>query len=108
MENQKVEVLKKGAIVNIQVSAEFYKRIQNLTLFHATQKPEEELNQVLKDLDEDKVEDEWAEHLETLFILSNEIEQKAKEQDLIELVAVKTESKTPSAPQSGDMPQLPA
>lgn len=84
MENTQVEVIKQGAVIDIQVSDQFYKRIQNLTLHFITQKPEEELQQIIEDIKNDKVEDEWTEHLETLLILTNEIEDQARKQNKVE------------------------
>jgi hypothetical protein len=88
MENTSVEIIKPDAVISVSISAGFYKRLQNLTIYHSTQKPAEEMEQIIEDLKQDKVEDEWTEHFETLLILSNEIEEQARIQGFVETAEI--------------------
>ena len=83
-----IEILKADSVVNIAIGSEFYRRLQNLSTFLSSSVTSEQLVQEITKMTENLPLTEFGTHFETLLILINEIETKAREQNLIEKVDV--------------------
>ena len=77
----KITLIKKDAIVKIEIGTGFLQRLQKLMLDMASEITPEQLEEYKK-LSENKqpFTEDWKEHLTTITILLKEIEQKAIEQ----------------------------
>lgn len=82
--NFKFKVLKKDALTTIRISTAFYLNIKELSFFFIKDKTQEQINDAIKQIKEDKITEEWVYHYKTLFILTTEIEKKADEAGDIE------------------------
>jgi hypothetical protein len=82
----KLEVIKPGALINVQVSTAFYARIQELALYFSRLVTPEELSEqieILKGTGEGL--SEYGEHFQTILTLANEIEDQARLQSHTEM-----------------------
>lgn len=85
-----VEMLKENAVVDIQIGTQYYKRLQELMTYYNQLVPVSEIIEQTNCIMEDRPLSEWGTHMQTLLILINEIEQKARTQGHVELVDFKT------------------
>jgi hypothetical protein len=82
--NFKFKVLKSNALTTIQVSTAFYLNVKEVLFFLVKDKSKEEVDNAIKQINDQKITEEWVNHYKTLFILSAEIEKKADEAGDIE------------------------
>lgn len=81
----KVEQIKTTAIINMEFSTSFFKRLQNLTTAYIEKTSLEALEASYKAIREGEELSEWQTNLETLLILVNSMENAAREQGLVEV-----------------------
>jgi hypothetical protein len=79
---EKIEVVKPGAVINIPIGDAYYKDLQDLVVFFSKTVPPEELALQIDHIRQDKPLSEWGVHFKTLLTLINEIENRAREQQL--------------------------
>ena len=77
--NFKFKVLKSDALTTIKVSTAFYLNVKEVLFFLVKDKTKEEVENAIKQINDDKITEEWVNHYKTLFILTTEIEKKADE-----------------------------
>jgi|688.fasta_scaffold285172_3 hypothetical protein len=77
--NFKFKVLKSDALTTIKISTAFYLNIKEALYFLVKDKSKKEVDDAIKQINEQKITEEWVYHYKTLFILSAEIEKKADE-----------------------------
>jgi hypothetical protein len=82
--NFKFKVLKSDALTTIRISTAFYLNIKEVLYFLIKDKSKEEVANAIKQINENKITEEWINHYKTLFILSAEVEKKADEAGDIE------------------------
>lgn len=83
--NFKFKIIKPEALTTIRVSTAFYYNLKELFYFLIKDKTQEEITDAIKQINEEKIKDEWVYHYKTLFILTSEIEKKAEEAgDMVE------------------------
>jgi hypothetical protein len=82
--NFKFKVLKNDALTTIRISTAFYLNVKEVLYFLIKDKSKEEVANAIKQINENKITEEWINHYKTLFILSAEIEKKADEAGDIE------------------------
>lgn len=85
---EKIEVIKPGSVIDIQIGTPYYQRLQDLATYFTHTVAPEELAAQIKSIKNDVKLSEFGVHLETILILLNEIERKAKEQGLVEEITV--------------------
>lgn len=79
-----IDVIKSGSIIDIQVSESFYKRIQALAIYLSNVVDPKELATQIDLMKQDGKLSEFGFSFETIIILLQEIEDKAKAQDLLQ------------------------
>lgn len=84
----KVQTIKPDAIITIEVNGNFYARVQALTNKFMSSSTKEELTEQITKIKKDESLSEFGENLQTLLVLIQEIELKAKEQDKITEIEV--------------------
>ena len=77
--NDVIDVIKEDAIVSIKMSTGYYKRIQEVTKSLIENKSSGVMEVAHNSIREQKIEEPWVFHYETLLILCNEFEKAAKE-----------------------------
>lgn len=82
--NFKFKVLKSDALTTIRISTPFYLNVKEVLFFMIKDKSKEEVNDAIKQINENKITEEWINHYKTLFILTAEVEKKAEEAGDIE------------------------
>ena len=76
----KVTMINTDAKVNLTFGSGFIQKLQQLTLWIATNKSEEELENFKKLVESNSpLEEDWMNHLHTMSILINEVERVATE-----------------------------
>ena len=100
MAKQKVTGIKKDAQIKITVSAGFYFRLAQLVVSYTSTWTSEELQELMLKLKDTDPTDEKEYHLVTLVSLVNEIESKAKEQDLLITEELDLESIRAASPEN--------
>lgn len=87
-ENEKIQIIADGALIDLKFSTGYYRRIQAMLHFLLQDKSNDEINNAHQEIKNQKIETEWVFHYETLLILCKEVESKAKEQNSVEEVTV--------------------
>lgn len=87
-DEQMVEVIKEDAIVSINMSTGYYKRIQNVIAFLLEGKPVSEVQAAHQAIASRKVTEPWIVQYETLLILCKEFEKSAKDNGFIEKMTI--------------------
>jgi len=82
--NFKFKVLKANALTTIKVSTAFYLNIKEILYFLIKDKSKKEVDDAIKQINDEKITEDWISHYKTLFILSAEIEKNADEAGNIE------------------------
>lgn len=77
-DDQEIDVIKEDAIVSIQMSTGYYKRIQQIIAFLLENKSISEIQASHKTIAEKKVTEPWVYNYETLLILCKEFEKVAR------------------------------
>lgn len=88
---KQIEIVKPESIVEIKLSGSFYAELQRVLLYLSNQVDPEELNVLVEKINSGTPDDEfsdWEVCVQTMMILCAEIEEKAKEQGLIETVDI--------------------
>ena len=101
MEKVQVEIIKNEAIINIQLSGSFYRRVQQALHVLAATESQETITELINKINNETPDEEmseWENAVETLMILCSEVEAKAKEQGHTEMIDVDVaETTTPPA-----------
>jgi hypothetical protein len=85
-QNLKVEMFKADAIITVDFSLPFFHRIQQMLLSYTTTHKPEELKECVEKIKQgNQILLPWEEHFETLIILINTIEEKARKDGLLEI-----------------------
>lgn len=87
-DQQEIQVISENAIVTIKISTGFYKRIQALLSNTLEGKSTKDIHKMHEEIASKKVENPETFHYETLLILCNEFETKAKEQGFVEKTTI--------------------
>lgn len=98
-EKNQGEIIPFDAIIDLQFSGSFYKRVQQALLHLASYREEEDLSKLIEKFNtDDPVEenDEWEQSVETLMILCSEVERKATEQGVTKTVDITTTEAPPT------------
>jgi predicted DNA-binding protein len=82
----KVEQIKVKSLISLQVSVDFYQRLQDLAVYLSNTASPEVLKEVIDKVSTNQELDEFQTSLETIWILIKTLENNAKEQQLIEEV----------------------
>ncbi len=92
MENnptQNVEMIRKDAIIPVEVGAGFYARLQQMLAFMVKDKTEEEIKEMQDAVNSGKINPEsWHYHYDTLLSLCQALDKKARELNLTVSVPV--------------------
>ena len=83
-DTQEIEVIKEKALIDLTFSTGFYKRCQALLYHLVESKDSKTVIAANKQIQEQKITEDWVYHYETLLILCKEVEKKAKEQGHME------------------------
>jgi len=91
MEKIQLEKLKPSAMVDLQISGEFYMSLQQVLVYLTDLKSKEEIDAFVSKINSEvaaeKLE-EWEQVMQTIMILCIEIEETAKAQGLTEIIEV--------------------
>lgn len=82
----KVEQIKAKSLISLQVSVEFYQRLQNLAVYLSNTASPEVLKETIDKVSNNQELDEFQTNLETLWILLITLETNAKNQELTEVI----------------------
>lgn len=82
----KVRVIKRDALVNIEFGTEYYKRVQELVMYLIKDLTPEQIQDGLKQIEKQDIKDAWAYHYETLLIFASAYENIVLAKDLFEEV----------------------
>ena len=82
--NFKFKVLKSDALTSIKISTAFYLNVKEVLYFLIKGKSKEEVDDAIKQINDQKITEEWITHYKTLFILTVEIEKNADKDGNIE------------------------
>ena len=82
----KVEQIKAKSLISLQISVEFYQRLQDLVLYLSNTASPEDLKEALDKISTEQELNEFQAALETMWILIKTLENNAKEQELTEEV----------------------
>jgi hypothetical protein len=77
MEDQKLEIIDPDAIVDIKMSTGFYNKLQEVLQFLSQGKSSEDMNLVYAQIKAQKIEDPYADVMQTMFILLKEFQVQA-------------------------------
>lgn len=88
-DDEKVEILRDDAIVELKFSSGFYKRVQMILYATIDGKSSKELKEAMNQIKDQTYEEDWVYHYETLVILCKEVEKRGKEQDQMEEITLK-------------------
>lgn len=91
---EKVEIIKPSGIITIKLSGSFYHDIQNALMYLTSGKEPDEVTAFIQKINNEETDasfDEWEKSVQTLMILCAEIEAKAREQKVTEMVELPTE-----------------
>jgi hypothetical protein len=90
MENPKSEqlfdVITQEAVVSVNMSAGYYRRIQEVTASFVKGKNSEQINGAHDQIRNQAITEDWVKHYETMLILCKEFEAMAKEQGFVKKV----------------------
>lgn len=98
-EKNQAEIIPFDAIIDLQFSGSFYKRVQQVLLHLASYREEEDLSKLIEKFNADdstEENDEWEQSVETLMILCSEVERKATEQGVTKTVDITTTEAPPT------------
>lgn len=93
------EIIPSEAIINLQFSGSFYRRVQQALLHFASYKEEESLSGLVEKINTDvpsEQYDDWEQSIETLMILCSEVERKAIEQGVTQTIDLTTTETLPT------------
>ena len=93
------EIIPSEAIVDLQFSGSFYRRVQQALLHFASYREEESLSGLVEKINTDvpsEQYDEWEQSMETLMILCSEVERKAIEQGVTQTIDLTTTEAPPT------------
>lgn len=76
-EDFKFKVIDPEAILTLEMSTPFYIRLKQALIYFLKDKTKEELESGNKQIQENKITDEWVIHLETMYILLAEFDNQA-------------------------------
>lgn len=96
MSNQ-LEIIKPGAVININLDEPFIKRLQDLTVYFSQSVAPEIMHEQIKMIETNIPLSEWGKHFETLLILLAEVERVAKEQQVTTFIPLPQEEAKQSA-----------
>ena len=88
-DDEKVEILRDDAIVELKFSSGFYKRVQMILYATIDGKSSKELKESMNQIKDHNYEEDCVYHYETLVILCKEVEKRGKEQDQMEEITLK-------------------
>jgi hypothetical protein len=81
------------SIIKIEVSGGFTARLQELAVYHLSQKTPEEVNEIIEKIKTKEPENEYEYHLLTLLVLIHEIESESKKQGILKDMEVEVDEK---------------
>ncbi len=87
-DDQMIDIIKENAIVSIQMSTGYYKRIQQVIAFLLEGKTVAEIQESHKAISEKRANEPWMYNYETLLILCKEFEKNARAENLIDKMTV--------------------
>jgi len=80
----KIKIVKRDAVLPINISTGFYLRCKAVAAFLIDGKSNEEMNTAYAKIKEEKIDEPWLANLETLLVLCAEFEKQANETGNIE------------------------
>ncbi len=92
-EKNQAEIIPAEAIIDLQFSGSFYRRVQQALLHFASYREEDEITELIEKINTDvssEEYDEWEVSMETLMILCSEVERRATEQGVTKTVDITT------------------
>ena len=98
-EKNQAEIIPAEAIIDLQFSGSFYRRVQQALLHFASYRSEEDVTNLVEKINSDTSSDEyddWEISMETLMILCSEVERKAVEQGQTKMIDVTTTEAPPT------------
>lgn len=95
--SQKIKMLKKDAVLPINISTGFYLRCKAVANFLVEGKTSEEMATAYEKIKTEKIDEAWIAHLETLLVLCAEFDKQANETNNIEEVTKEELEKMMSA-----------
>ena len=81
---QKIKILKKDAILSINMSTHFYLRCKAIANYLIEGKSITEMNEVYEKIKNEKIDEPWIAHLETILVLCAEFDKQANETNNVE------------------------
>ena len=85
MSENTIETIPQDVLIKIEISGLFYNRLKSLFFYQSKTKSLEDFKLSLDKIKNNKVDDEYSSHLQTLLILIADLEAQAKEQKLLKL-----------------------
>jgi hypothetical protein len=83
---EKFEVIKNDAIINVQISSSFYKRMQLVYQNLLKDKDKNDIESAFTQMKDKNITDSWVYDLETMLIIIMEFQKNAKTEGKIELL----------------------
>lgn len=78
-----ISTIKEDDIIDIKVNGSFYARVQALMFYLLEGKEPQFITEVFDKIKENKIDDPYVAHLQTIVVLMREIEEEAKKQNKI-------------------------
>ena len=82
-EEEKHEVILPDAVVAVKISTGFYQKLQSVLNAITADRTKDEMNVAYAKIKEQKVDEEWVQQLETMFILLKEFQVQAKKDGFV-------------------------
>jgi hypothetical protein len=90
MNQDKIEIFKEDAIINIKFKRDFYHRLVLLLQSLYRDKTEGEMQEATSQIESKNIKEEWVFHYETMIYLIKASEEYAQQNQLTELVDLET------------------
>jgi hypothetical protein len=90
MDQNKIEIIKEDAVINVKFKRDFYQRLVMLLQSLYKDKTEGEMQEATSQIENKNVKDEWVFHYETMIYLIKAAEEYAQHNQLTESIDLET------------------
>jgi hypothetical protein len=98
---EKIKIIKKDAILAVNISTHFYLRCKAIASYLIDGKSNKEMTEAYEKIKNEKIDEPWIQHLETILVLCAEFDKQANETNNLEELT-KEEFEKLIAPETGD------
>ena len=81
---QKIKIIKKDAVLSVNISTHFYLRCKAIANYLLDGKSNKEINEAYEKIKNEKIDESWIQHLETILVLCAEFDKQANETNNLE------------------------